>query len=49
MNHSFRRVVITAFSRGFAGRAGLAALAFTHIFTFALHSEKEVGRVNIFR
>jgi hypothetical protein len=49
MNNSLRWSVITAFSRGFAGRAGLAALAFTHIFTSALHSEKEVGRVNSFR
>jgi len=46
MNNSLRRVVIAPFSRGLASRAGLAALAFTHIFTSGV--PKEVGRINSF-
>jgi len=47
MNNSLRRVVIASFSRGFACCAGLAAFAFTHIFTSGV--TKEVGIVNSFR
>jgi len=48
MNNSLRRVVIAPFSRGFAWvLAGLATLAFTHIFTSGV--AKEVGGVNSFR
>jgi hypothetical protein len=48
MNNSLLRVVIAPFSRGFAWvLAGLAAFAFTHIFTSGV--PKEVGRVNSFR